>query len=315
MLAVGGEVSRGGRKILSDLQFLVPRGRLAALVGEEGSGKTALLETLSGVRLPSGGRILLFGLDPARSSREIRRRAAFVPSRLPDRPGWPLKRHLYHQGALCGLSRQETEKRIRRISLHLGLDTRLSKEIPSLPPLLQAFSCLAAGLVRNPELLCVDEPPLGWNRALRRAFWRELAGLRDQGLTLVAATRRPSEAWRFADEVMALEGGRLTFPGPDELAQKGGLVSSLEILLDRPPSILPPELAAFRPEIEGKTLRIRLSDPASQLGDVVEAVLQAGFHIQDLGILDSDWVEEALRGDPPRKPTPPGKPRGREAPK
>ncbi len=307
VLVVGGRVARRGRTLLSDLQFLVPRGRLAALVGEEGSGKTALLETLSGVRLPAGGRILLFGLDPAVSSREIRRRAAFLPSTLPRRPGWPLKRHLFHQGALCGLSREETEKRIRRLTLRFGLEGRLSLEIPSLPPLFRAFAGLTWALVRNPLLLCVDEPPLGWNRALRRAFWRELAGLRDQGLTLVAATRHPSEAWRFADEVMALEGGKLTFPGPDEMIQKGGLVSALEILLDKPPAILPPELAAFRPEIDGRTLRIRLSDPGSQLGDVVEAVLQAGFHIEDLGILDSDWVEEALRGESPHPARPAGK--------
>jgi len=308
---VGGLVARRGKTILSDLQFLIPRGRLAALVGDEGAGKTTLLETLAGVRLPGGGRFQIFGLNPARSSREIRKKAAFVPSTPPARPGWTLKRRLFHQGALCGLGREDTERRIRRITLRFGLETRLSQEPADLPPLFRAFAGLAAGLLRNPSLLCVDDPPLGWNRSLRRAFWRELAGLRDQGLTIVAATRHPSEAWRFADEVMALEGGKLTFPGPDELARKGGLLSALEILLDKPPSILPPELAAFRPEIEGRTLRVRLSDPGSQLGDVVEAVLQAGFHIEDLGILDSDWVEEALRVDKqPARPASKGKEKG-----
>ncbi|HHI69275.1 MAG TPA: ATP-binding cassette domain-containing protein, partial [Planctomycetes bacterium] len=113
VLVVGGQVAAGGKKILSDLQFLVPQGRLAALVGDAGSGKTALLETLAGVRLPAGGRVLLFGLDPARASRQIRAKAAYVPSTPPRRPGWTLKRYLFHQGALCGLTRQDTEKRIR----------------------------------------------------------------------------------------------------------------------------------------------------------------------------------------------------------
>ncbi len=313
VLVVGGQVAAGGKKILSDLQFLVPQGRLAALVGDAGSGKTALLETLAGVRLPAGGRVLLFGLDPARSSRQIRAKAAYVPSTPPRRPGWTLKRYLFHQGALCGLTRQDTEKRIRRVVLQFGLETRLTQEVSALPPLFRAFAGLAAGLLRNPRLLCVDDPLLGWERSLRRAFWRELAALRDQGLTLVAATRHTSEAWRFADEVMALEGGKLTFPGPDDLARRGGMVSALEILLDKPPSILPPELAAFRPEIEGRTLRVRLSDPGGQLGDVVEAVLQAGFHIEDLGILDSDWMEEALRGGPGQASPGPKKDQGKGA--
>lgn len=284
----------GVRGVLRGLQFVLAAGRMLAVVGAAGSGKSRLLETLAGLSLPSEGRLEILGAPPG--SARLRRKVALAPARLPQRPGSTLGRILRHQAALCGLGRKDGEARVQELALILGLARRLAEPAAALEPLEAAMACLAFGLIRKPAILCADAPSRALERADTRAWWNELSRLRAEGLTVVAASRALGDPWRVADEVLVLRGGRAWFPAPEELSAMEGLTALLVIYLESPPAIFPPELAAFRPLVEGRTLKIRLADPASHLADVVGAILNAGLRILDLEIQEGDLLVGALQG-------------------
>ncbi|MDR2996652.1 MAG: ATP-binding cassette domain-containing protein, partial [Microbacterium sp.] len=73
----GVGVEAEGRPILSDVRVRLAAQR-TAVIGGNGSGKSTFARLLNGLRLPSSGRVSVLGLDPARKSKELRRRVGFV---------------------------------------------------------------------------------------------------------------------------------------------------------------------------------------------------------------------------------------------
>jgi ABC-type multidrug transport system ATPase subunit len=79
MAVVFDRVTAGGRRIspIHDLSFAVPSGSSCAIVGREGSGKTAILRCVLGDLRPETGRVLVLGLDARRERRALRRRMRY----------------------------------------------------------------------------------------------------------------------------------------------------------------------------------------------------------------------------------------------
>ena len=288
-------VAAGGRPLFAGLDLVVPPGRLLAVTGRRGAGKSALLQVMAGVRPARAGTVEIGRRRVGSAGLAARRVAAYVPSTFPRRPGLSLRRHFRRQAALCGLGGAEAQRRIEVMAERFGLAPRLGVEIGRLRPIEIAMAGLLAGLLRAPRLLCIDEPRPGLERSDRRLFWDELGRIRDEGLSLAAASRNMGDPWRTADEVLLLHDGKVSFPAADDLAGLERLSGVLEIRLESPPTIMPPELAAFRPRVEGRTLVINSPDPMGHLVDVVEAVLGAGLKIADFGIRDMEVMEDLFR--------------------
>src|SRR6516165_6575720 len=68
-----------GQIAVDRLTLDVPAGSVFGLLGENGAGKTTTIQTLLGLIAPDGGRVETLGLDPVRSSLEVRRRVGYVP--------------------------------------------------------------------------------------------------------------------------------------------------------------------------------------------------------------------------------------------
>ncbi|GAA4547101.1 ABC transporter ATP-binding protein [Amycolatopsis samaneae] len=193
-----GKVHRG-RWVLRDCAFLVPAGRVAALVGGNGAGKSTLLGALAGVLAPDTGEVRV--ADGAR--------VAFVAQDKPLYPHFSVREMLRLGRALNRVWDQgRAERWLERFGVPLGRACgKLSGGERA-----QVALALAAGSC--PSVLLLDEPLSELDPLARREVTRELlTEVADTGMTVLVSTHAVAELDGVADYLLLLERGRLRVEG------------------------------------------------------------------------------------------------------
>ncbi|MEU8124571.1 ABC transporter ATP-binding protein [Spirillospora sp. NPDC049024] len=184
-----------------NVSFTVARGEVYALLGRYGSGKTALLEILAGLRRPTGGAVRIRGADPYADRDAARAGAVWRDGGL--FPGLTVAEVVdtWRRWTLDPLTRDR--------ALRLARLTRLA-DVPfeRLTAGQRRLLDLALALVGRSDVLVLDEPTAGLDTAAAREVWSVLRTLAADGVAVVATTRDPDEACR-ADRVGVLDEGRL----------------------------------------------------------------------------------------------------------
>lgn len=203
----------GGLVVLSRASLAVPAGSLAALIGPPGSGKTSLLRCLVGRDEPRSGEARVLGCRP----REARRRVAYVPPleavdwAFPVSLGELVMLGRYARLGLFGRPGARDRALVRDCLERVGLAGRADERIASLGLAERQRALLARALVREPELVLVDEP---WPTAAlgdEAAMTVLLDEVRRAGGTILAATGQLAAARRF--DWIGLLNGRVVAQG------------------------------------------------------------------------------------------------------
>ncbi|MFG2147025.1 ABC transporter ATP-binding protein [Streptomyces sp. NPDC048696] len=193
-----------GREVLSGIELDIRRGEFVALLGRSGSGKSTLLRAMAGLDPRTGGRLL------------VPRKRAVV---LQDPRLQPWKRVL--ENVVLGLPRAGARERGRAALAEVGLAGHERAWPATLSGGEAQRAALARALVREPELLLLDEP-FGALDALTRlrmhALLRALCAAHRPAVLLV--THDVDEAILLADRILVLTEGRL---GPARTADLAGV--------------------------------------------------------------------------------------------
>ncbi len=213
-IAVRGLTKRyGGTTAVAGLHLDIGVGETLALLGPNGAGKTTTVECCTGYRVPDEGSVRVLGLDPRRDRARLTPRVGVMlqeggvyPHAYPDevlRLFAAYYRDPLPPEALLEQVGLQGARRTRFRDLSGGQQQRLN---------------LALALIGRPELLYLDEPTTGLDVAARRRTWELIAGLREDGVTIVLTTHLLHEAEALADRVAIIDRGRLIAAGsPDEL--------------------------------------------------------------------------------------------------
>lgn len=213
VLAVSGlTVAEGERWMVQGLSFSVPAGALHMVLGERGSGKTALLTAVAGLHPASQGTIRLVGAgedgDGPRAAKARRARAAFIPREIPPSQLRVLDRLILHgPPGKAGVAiawrraREEAEAAAKRV----GLEALLDVPVEALRPIERRLIELAAALKDAPAVILLDEPTgdLGPHEA--RQFLGILrATIEADGIAAVFTTTWPRDGYPDAAAVTIL---------------------------------------------------------------------------------------------------------------
>jgi len=205
---------RYGDKLAVDgLDLSVHRGEIFAILGPNGAGKTTTVEILEGFRSRDGGEVQVLGVDPARADRVWRSRIGIVLQSPGDQGELTVGELVRHFARYYPNPRDPGEV-IDAVGLAESAGTRARQLSGGQRRRLD----VALGIIGRPELLFLDEPTTGFDPAARRSFWALLAGLRDDGTTVLLTTHYLDEAEHLADRVAVVRDGRLlTLGTPDDL--------------------------------------------------------------------------------------------------
>ncbi len=234
----------GETRAVDGLSFRVEPGEIYSLLGENGAGKTTTVEILEGHRTRSSGRVEVLGADPGDAGREFRDRIGIVLQQAGVETEFTVRELLTLYRASFRNPR-EVDELIEMVELQEKADDRVG----SLSGGQKRRVDLAIGLVGRPELLFLDEPTTGFDPQARRRSWDLIAGLKDDGTTVLLTTHYLDEAEHLADRVGVMAGGRMIAEGtPASLVDR---MSGTVVRFDLPDDVDDPA-AVFGPLLEAE---------------------------------------------------------------
>ncbi|HEY4823185.1 MAG TPA: ABC transporter ATP-binding protein [Candidatus Bathyarchaeia archaeon] len=219
-----GKTYPGGTEALRDVSFSVSRGQVFCLLGRNGAGKTTLLRILATQLRPSAGRATVLGYDVVSEARAIREEIAVVPQEA--RPYMMLSAfdHIYFRCLIDGMSRVNARARTREIMDVLGLWEHRDKLAADLSGGLRQRIIIGMALIRDTELLFLDEPTIGLDPLGRRTVWNLIRQMTQKGVTVMLTTHYMDEAEALADSLAIIDRGRTVFLGTvDEAKSTAGV--------------------------------------------------------------------------------------------
>ena len=200
------------------------RGELLALLGPNGAGKTSAVRLLLGLASPTAGRVSVLGGDPREEAFRTRTGVMLQTSAVPDT--LRVSEHItlfssYYENPL-------PLAEVLRIARLEALKTRLFRQLSGGEKQRVLFALAICG---NPDLLVLDEPTVGLDVAARRAFWGEIARMRQTGCTILLTTHYLAEADALADRIAVIDRGRVIAEGSPSLIKGHGTLEDAFLAL------------------------------------------------------------------------------------
>ena len=199
----------GESHVLHAVSFQLQAGRVVALLGRNGAGKTTCMNSVIGWLRPRGGRVLLFGEPIERLSPEAisRKGIGLVPQ---GRRVFPT---LTVQENLLVAKRGSGWTLARVFDLFPRLQERAEQHAGSLSGGEQQMLAIGRALMGNPRVLLMDEPSEGLAPIIVAEVGRIIARLKADGQSILLVEQNVKLAFELADDVVILNTGRVAFAG------------------------------------------------------------------------------------------------------
>ena len=202
--------------VFEELDWRVPQGTFALLVGGTGSGKSTLLSLLKPEISPAGecsGELRMLGESVA--DMDVRASAERVGYVFQDPENQIVCETVWHEMAFglenLGMSRDEMRRRVAETSYFFGVEDWLHRDTDTLSGGRKQLLSLAAVLALRPRVLLLDEPTSQLDPVAEKNFLHALFRVnRELGCTVVVATHRPRPMLEYATCAYRIEGGRVS---------------------------------------------------------------------------------------------------------
>jgi ABC-2 type transport system ATP-binding protein len=223
-------VTRGGRTVLDDLTFTVPRGRITGLLGPSGCGKSTLMRAIVGTQAHVAGPLTVLG-SPA-GHRSLRSRVGYVTQAPSVYADLTARQNLDYYAAVLGIPARDRAAQVTRVLREVDLTSYAEVLAGSMSGGQRGRVSLAVALLGEPELLVLDEPTVGLDPVLRRDLWGLFHRLAEErGTTVLVSSHVMDEAERCHDLLLLREGRLLAQDTPDALRRRTGAATVEEAFL------------------------------------------------------------------------------------
>jgi ABC-2 type transport system ATP-binding protein len=211
-------IKRFGAFVAVDhISFEVQRGEIFGLLGPNGAGKTTTFRMLCGLLTPSGGQLHVAGADVRTAPASARARLGYVAQKFSLYGPLTVVENLEFFAGAYGLRGEHKRERIGWALEQFDLGARAQATSAQLPGGYKQRLAMAAALLHEPEILFLDEPTSGADVLARRAFWRRISALAEQGVTVIVTTHFMQEA-EYCDHLAIMDAGQVLARGsPGEI--------------------------------------------------------------------------------------------------
>jgi len=236
--------SDGNEGKISRISLTIPKGKKTVFLGPNGAGKSTLFLCLNGVNRPDSGKLFFAGKEvkyDQKALSSLREKVVLVFQNPDDQIFSATVEEDVAFGPLnLGLSRDEVERRVDEAISWVGIESLRGRPTTDLSFGQRKRVSLAGALAMKPEVIIMDEPTAGLDNEIVHELLELSDELNRKGLTVAMSTHDIETAYEWADEVRALEKGRLVFSGKtgdffsdDELVHRLGFLRPAPLVLDK----------------------------------------------------------------------------------
>lgn len=200
----------GAATHIHDTSLVLEPRSFNVLLGTTQAGKTTLMQLMAGIQKPSSGKIFFRGEDVTSTSVQ-KRNVSMVYQQFINYPNYNVYNNIASPLRVAGMSKAEIDKRVRKAAELLRLVPMLERKPSELSGGQQQRTAIARALVKDSDLILLDEPLANLDYKLREELRDELPKIfADRDAIVVYATTEPSEALLFGGNTATLHEGRIT---------------------------------------------------------------------------------------------------------
>lgn len=201
------------KKILKDVNLIIPRGKIVGLLGKNGQGKTTLIKLINDLLTPTSGEVLIEGLHPGVESKKI---ISYLPERTYlDKEMKIIDTLNYFNEFYDNFNIEKAKKLLK--DLDLDINYKISKMSKGMQEKLQLILVMS----READLYILDEPLGGVDPATRDYILDTILSNFKEGSSVIISTHLISDIERILDEVIFIDKGKIMLTAPaDELREK-----------------------------------------------------------------------------------------------
>jgi ABC-2 type transport system ATP-binding protein len=217
--------------------FTIERGAMVGYVGPNGAGKSTTVKMLTGILVPTAGRVSVAGFNPSRQRIQLARRIGVVFGQriqlwwdLPLRDSFELLRHIYRVPA------DRFRANLDGFTDLLDLGSFLLTPVRQLSLGERMRGELTAAMLHDPEILFLDEPTIGLDVVAKARVREFMAAMnRERGVTVLLTTHDLADIERLCSRLLILDHGRVIYDGGlEELKDLYGHERTLIVDLEEP---------------------------------------------------------------------------------
>ena len=192
-----------------DISFSVKPGEVFGLLGPNGAGKTTTLRMLCTVLKPTAGFASIAGFDVGTQPSEVRKSIGFLSANTGVYDRMTAREMVTYYGRLYGLSGKALDDRLDVLFDQLQMNDFRDVVGGRLSTGMKQKVSIARALVHDPPVLIFDEPTSGLDVLVQRAVLQNIAGLREQGKTILLSGHLLADMQDICDRIAILHRGEL----------------------------------------------------------------------------------------------------------
>ena len=272
---------RGGHRVaVQGLDLAVPAGGVHGFLGPNGSGKTTTIRMLLGLARPTKGSMALFGQSVPKALPSVMDRVGAVVESPKFAPNFSGRQNLQ----LLARSRSIPQTRIDQAVETVGLTGRDHDRYKSYSLGMKQRLAIAATLLKDPELLILDEPTNGLDPAGIREIRDTIRGLGEAGVTVLLSSHILAEVQQVCTSATIIGNGRMLASGKVDDLLGSGHVHRVTVD-DQAAATAALEAKGFTVSRDGTSLRVETeADPAV----ITRALGEAGLWLSEITAVRPD---------------------------
>ncbi|MFN0089860.1 MAG: ABC transporter ATP-binding protein [Acidimicrobiales bacterium] len=210
-----GLTKRYGEFVAVDrLDLVVERGEIFGLLGPNGAGKTTTIMMLLGLSEPSAGSARVVGLDPTRNPLEIKQRVGYLPDAAGFYDDLTGRQNLRYTARLNRIPPKEAERRLDALLEEVGMTDRADDPVGAYSRGMRQRLGIADALVKEPEILILDEPTVAIDPEGVVEILQLIAALPEQrGVTVMLSSHLLAQVQEICTRIGIFVRGQLVAKG------------------------------------------------------------------------------------------------------
>lgn len=215
MIEVSGLTKTYGSQIaVDDLSLSINKGEIFGLLGPNGAGKSTTIRMILGLTEPTKGTVQVCGYSSIRQPLKVKERVGYLPEDVGFYNHLTGFENLMYTARLNRIHYHEGEKRISQLLDLVGLSSEATKKVGAYSRGMRQRLGLADVLIKQPEIIILDEPTLGLDPKGMKEFLQLITNLsKNEGLTVLFSSHHLHQVQHICDRVGIFVKGKLIAAG------------------------------------------------------------------------------------------------------